>query len=80
MLEIALWSSVRALEEQMMLAKRIIERARKANKLGAVRVFDRRASAVEEQSSAIQQLLLRGKKDGIAETPIQNRDDELIVS
>ncbi len=31
MLEMALWSAVRALEEQMILAKRIVERARKAN-------------------------------------------------
>jgi hypothetical protein len=31
MLEVALWSAVRALEEQMILAKRIVERARKAN-------------------------------------------------
>jgi hypothetical protein len=31
MLEVALWSAVRALEEQMMLAKRMVERARSAS-------------------------------------------------
>ena len=80
MLEIALWSAVRALEEQMMLAKRIIERARKANHMRAVRMFEQRAQEAEEHSSAIRQLLLRGKKDVIAEQPIQNRDEEMRVS
>jgi two-component system chemotaxis response regulator CheB len=80
MLEIALWSAVRALEEQMILAKRIIDRARKANKTRAVRMFERRAQEAEEHSSAIRQLLLRGRKDDIAEQPIQNIDQELSVS
>ena len=80
MLEIALWSAVRALEERMILAKRIIERARKANKTRAVRMFEQRAQEAEEHSSAIRQLLLRGKKDGIAESLIQNRDEEMSVS
>src|ERR1044072_8559223 len=43
MLEVALWSAVRALEEQMMLAKRIGERARKANQTRAATTFERRA-------------------------------------
>lgn len=75
MLEIALWSAVRALEERIILAKRIIERARKANQTRAVRLFERRAREAEEHSSAIRQLLLRGTKDVIAEQPIQNRDE-----
>jgi two-component system, chemotaxis family, protein-glutamate methylesterase/glutaminase len=79
MLEVALWSAVRALEEQMILAKRIIERARRANQTRAVRMFERRAQEAEEHSSAIRQLLLRGQKDGIAEQPIQN-SNEMSVS
>jgi two-component system, chemotaxis family, protein-glutamate methylesterase/glutaminase len=75
MLEIALWSAVRALEEQMILAKRISERARKANHTHAVQVFERRAQEAEEHSAAIRRLLLRGTKDDIAEQPIQNRDE-----
>jgi len=80
MLEIALWSAVRALEEQMILAKRIIERARKGNKTRAVRMFERRAQQAEEHSSAIRQLLLRGRKGDMAAQPIQNIDEELSVS
>ncbi len=75
MLEIALWSAVRALEEQMILAKRIVERARKANQTRAVQMFERRAREAEEHSSAIRQLLLGRTKDAIAEQPIQNQDE-----
>jgi two-component system chemotaxis response regulator CheB len=74
MLEVALWSAVRALEEQMMLAKRIVERARKANHSRAVKVFEKRAREAEAHSSAIRQLLLRSEKGDIAEAPIQARD------
>ncbi len=59
MLEVALWSAVRALEEQMMLAQRIVERARKGNHNRAVQVFEKRAQEAEAHSSAIRQLLLR---------------------
>ena len=41
MLEVALWSAVRALEEQMILAQRIVERAGKANDARAVETFKR---------------------------------------
>lgn len=72
MLEAALWSAVRALEERMMLAKRIIERARKANFTRAVQRYERRMKEAEEHSSTIRQLLLRGEKGGIAETPVHD--------
>jgi two-component system chemotaxis response regulator CheB len=75
MLEAALWSAVRALEEQMILAKRILERARRANQIRAVRMFEKRAQEAEEHSSAIRQLLLRGTKGDIAEQPFQNIDE-----
>ena len=75
MLEIALWSAVRALEEQLILARRLIERARKANNIRTARMFEQRAQAAEEHSSAIRQLLLRGQKGGIAEEPLQDRDE-----
>lgn len=71
MLEVALWSAVRALEEQMMLANRIVDRARKANQLRAVRTFERRAKEAEEYSSMIRQLLLSEKKDDIADEVLQ---------
>src|SRR5690349_969853 len=75
MLEVALWSAVRALEEQMMLARRIVDRARKSNHTRAVKAFERRAQEAEEHSSVIRELLLRGKKGDIAEPPIQDQNE-----
>ncbi len=74
MLEAALWSAVRALEEQMMLAQRIVDRARKSNHIRAVNTFERRAQEAEEHSSLIRQLLLSDKKDDTAE-PVLTGDD-----
>ncbi len=75
MLEVALWSAVRALEEQMLLARRIVDRARKANHTRAVRMFEKRAEDAEAHSSAIRKLLVLGKKGAIAEPPIQQQDE-----
>jgi len=74
MLEVALWSAVRALEEQMLLAKRIVERARKANHARAAIMFERRAREAEEHSSVIRQLLLSGEKGDIGEPILQSED------
>ena len=74
MLEVALWSAVRALEEQMMLAKRIVERARSSNHERAARTFERRAREAEEHSSAIRQLLLNAEKGDIGEPVLQGED------
>ncbi|HEY4426223.1 MAG TPA: chemotaxis protein CheB [Pyrinomonadaceae bacterium] len=74
MLEVALWSAVRALEEQTVLAKRIIERARKANHHRAARMFEKRVREAEEHSSIIRQVLLSGQKDDIAEPVLQSDD------
>jgi two-component system, chemotaxis family, protein-glutamate methylesterase/glutaminase len=74
MLEVALWSAVRALEEQMMLAKRIVERARKANHQRAASMFEKRAREAEEHSSILRQLLLRGEKGDIGEPVLQSED------
>lgn len=71
MLEIALWSAVRALEEQMILAKKIQDRARRGNRMDVVQIFERRAHEAEQQSSMIRQLLL-GEKDKIAEPVLQS--------
>jgi two-component system chemotaxis response regulator CheB len=73
MLEAALWSAVRALEERMMLARRIIERARKADHMRAANMFTRRAREAEEHSSMIRRLLLAGEKGDIADPGIANR-------
>lgn len=75
MLEAALWSAVRALEERMMLSQRIVERARKANHTRAVKVFEQRAQEAEAHSSAIRELLLRDKKGDIAEPTIQDHSE-----
>ena len=74
MLEVALWSAVRALEEQMMLAKRIVERARKANHQRAASAFEKRAREAEEHSAILRQLLLRGEKGDIGEPVLQSDD------
>ena len=73
MLEVALWSAVRALEEQMILAKRIVERARRNNQAHSIVTFERRARDAEAHSSAIRQLLLSGKKGDIAEQTTHNK-------
>jgi two-component system chemotaxis response regulator CheB len=62
MLEVALWSAVRALEEKMMLARRIEERARKANHQRVANVYERSAREAEEHSSVLRQLLLTEQK------------------
>ena len=67
MLEFALWSAVRALEEKMILSRRSVERARKANRNRAAMLFERRAQEAEEHSSVLRQLLLNEQKGDIAE-------------
>jgi len=74
MLEVALWSAVRALEEQMMLAKRIVERARKSNHERAAIMFERRAREAEEHSSVLRQVLLSGEKGDINEPVLHGED------
>jgi len=74
MLEVALWSAVRALEEQMILARRIGERARKANQLKAAMSFEKRAQEAEEHSSMIRQILLSTEKGDIAEPELTAQD------
>jgi hypothetical protein len=74
MLEVALWSAVRALEEQMILARRIGERARRANQLKAAKSFERRAQEAEEHSSRIRQILLLTEKGDIAEPVLTGSD------
>jgi len=74
MLEAALWSAVRALEEKMMLAQRIVDRARKANHHRVAIMFERRAREAEENSSLLRQLLLSGEKGDIGEPVFQSED------
>jgi two-component system chemotaxis response regulator CheB len=66
-LENAIWSAIRALEEQMILAKRIIERARRAQHTHAVKAFEKRAREAEAHSSVLRQLLLSDRKGDIAD-------------
>ena len=72
MLEVALWSAVRALEEQTVLARRIVQRARNSNHERAAKLFERRAQEAEEHGSVIRQLLLSGQKAGMAEATVGN--------
>jgi two-component system chemotaxis response regulator CheB len=74
MLEVALWSAVRALEEQTVLAKRIVERARRAKHDRAAQMFEKRAREAEEHGSVIRQLLLSAKESDIAE-PVLRGDN-----
>jgi two-component system chemotaxis response regulator CheB len=67
MLEIALWSAVRALEEKTVLARRIVERARRANQNRAARLFEKRAEEAEVHGSMIRRLLLSAEKGDIGE-------------
>lgn len=75
MLEAALWSAVRALEEQMMLARRIVERARKAEQPHTVTRFERRANEAERNSALIRELLLGDEKGGIADLGIRETEE-----
>jgi two-component system chemotaxis response regulator CheB len=75
MLEMALWSAVRALEEQMILAQRIVERSRKANRLHAASVFEKRALEAERNSSVLRELLLRDRKGDIGERALEDPHD-----
>jgi len=77
MLEIALWSAVRALEEKMILTRRIVERARRANQLRAASLFERRAEAAERNSNVIRELLLGKEKGDIASGAVNANPDEL---
>jgi two-component system, chemotaxis family, protein-glutamate methylesterase/glutaminase len=75
MLEIALWSAVRALEEKSVLAKRIVERAHKANHIHAARAFAKRAEEAEAHGSMIRQLLLNAEKGDIGEPSLETGND-----
>lgn len=74
MLEVALWSAVRALEEQIVLAKRIMERAQKSQNNRAARMFEKRAREAEENSSRIRQVLLSTRKEDVDEPVLQGND------
>lgn len=74
MLEVALWSAVRALEEKMILARRIVERARKSNHTRAAMLFERRAKEAEEHSSVLRELLLNEQKGNVADEIMTGTD------
>lgn len=75
MLEVALWSAVRALEEKIILARRIVERAQKANHLRVAKLFETSAREAEEHSSVLRQLLLNEQKPDIGEEIMQTGGD-----
>ena len=75
MLEVALWSAVRALEEQMMLARRLMDRALSTNQKRSAQTFEERAREAERNSSVIRELLLGDEKGGIAEPVIETAEE-----
>ena len=75
MLEFALWSAVRALEEQIVLARRIIERARRANRHRAAKAFEKRVRDAEAHSSVIRQVLLSTQKGDIGQSETTTGED-----
>ena len=75
MLEVALWSAVRALEEKMVLAQRIVERARKSSHTCAAVLFERRAKEAEEHSAILRELLLTSQKGDIGDAVFDTADD-----
>jgi two-component system, chemotaxis family, protein-glutamate methylesterase/glutaminase len=77
-LEMALWSAVRALEEQMILARRIVERARRANNTRAAESFESRALEAEKNSAAIRRLLLGNDNGSIAQPVIDDREEQRV--
>jgi len=63
----------------MILARRIVDRARKANHPRAAAMFERRAQEAERTSSVIREVLLSDEKGGIGE-PVNETQDELTIS
>jgi two-component system, chemotaxis family, protein-glutamate methylesterase/glutaminase len=66
--EDALWSAVRALEEKMVLSRRMAERSRQRGLGRAAETFDARARAAEGQADAVRQLLLSARDEPKADT------------
>lgn len=62
-LEGALWSAVRALEEKMLLARRMALRARERNYFRAAESFALKARDAEQQADAVRRLLLSGRDE-----------------
>jgi len=77
-LDMALWSAVRALEEQMILARRIVERARKANHARAAENFERRAQVAERNSSVIRRLLLGDENGGLTRPAVDDKVEQRV--
>lgn len=75
MLEVALWSAVRALEEQAVLARRIVERSRKANHHRVATLFERRVQEAETHSTMIRQVLLSAEKGTIGDPALETGND-----
>jgi two-component system, chemotaxis family, protein-glutamate methylesterase/glutaminase len=67
MLEKALWSALRSLDEKLELTKRMIERARQRNQQGLITRFEHRLQQTEEHASVIRRVLLSGLKNDLAD-------------
>jgi two-component system chemotaxis response regulator CheB len=71
-LEAALWSALRALEEQAALARRMAERAGKRGSTSAVEVFERQAREATTHAELIRRVLLHRRPDPATEAFPEN--------
>lgn len=71
-LEVALWSGLRALEEQATLAQRLADRAHRRNQKQTAIRFEARAQEAQASATVLRQLLL---KDQASSTPPAPADD-----
>lgn len=58
MLETALWSALRALDEKLILSKRMAQHAENTDRPAALRLLQQRVKQTEEQAAIIRQVLL----------------------
>jgi two-component system, chemotaxis family, protein-glutamate methylesterase/glutaminase len=61
-LETALWSALRALEENMAMAQRMAARARKSNHHLSVACYEERARETEQHAALMRQMLLSSEE------------------
>ncbi len=68
-LDTALWSAFRALEENAALARRLAAGARQKQRMTSAKLFERRAQEAERQAEVIRQALLRDKNETHTDPP-----------
>ena len=74
-MEHALWSALRALEEQAAVRRRMADRARRHGMLSSAERYDERARELERQAQDVRNLVLAGvgAADEVADEPEPER-------